>query len=131
VIWALIHFVLIGCFLLQFVTLTGLAFTWAAAKAVGRRMFSRSFRWGSTEYYAGAAYLCSVVVIGYTMVLSCAVGVGDPRYRVPVDEFVIFATILGFRAWWQAIDELSVTAPAARGYAQELLETSDGSRIAG
>jgi hypothetical protein len=124
------HFALIGCFLLQFVTLTGLALTWAAAKAIGRRMFSRSFRWGSTEYYATAAYLCSVVVIGYTMVLSCAVGVGDPRYRVPVDGFVIFATVLGFRAWWQAIDELSVVAAPARGYAAELLE-SDESRIAG
>jgi hypothetical protein len=131
IVWAVLHFVLVGCFLFQFVVLTGLVLSWATARMIRREMLGRPFRWGSTASFNISAYLCSVAVIGYTMLLSCAVGVGDPRYRIPVDGFVIFATILGLRGWWEAIHQLSVATAPARGYAAERLDAGDGSRIAG
>jgi lipopolysaccharide/colanic/teichoic acid biosynthesis glycosyltransferase len=44
-------------------------------------------------------YALAVVIVLYTMAVSCLFEVGNPRYRVPSDAFVVCAAVLGLTMW--------------------------------
>jgi hypothetical protein len=57
------------------------------------------------------ALIAGVAVILYTMVISCTVAHGEPRYRVPVDMLIGAVTLLGIERW--AISSRQITWRAA------------------
>jgi hypothetical protein len=48
-------------------------------------------------------YLPAVAVILYTMAVSCLFEMGNPRYRVPTDALIVFATVIGLTIWHREI----------------------------
>lgn len=83
-VWAAGHFALTGLFWLQLVAVVGTWLTSGASLIQGpsRRVYS-----------------LALTIILYTMVVSCFIEVGNPRYRVPTDLLILLTTIIGVRAW--------------------------------
>ncbi len=42
------------------------------------------------------AWVLATMIIFYTMAISCAVDVGEPRYRAPTDPLIVFVTLYSF-----------------------------------
>ena len=60
-----------------------------------------------------AVYLLALALIVYTMMVSCGVHHGAPRYRVPVDIYVVLLCILGTRIWWRSSEPAPLVADLA------------------
>lgn len=52
-------------------------------------------------------YLVSLAVILYTMLISCFLGVGETRYRVPTDLLILANTVIGITLWGRCIRVIS------------------------
>ena len=59
-------------------------------------------QWPHRQQQEVAGYLLAFTLMVYTMVVSCGVHHGAPRYRVPVDISVVLLCIIGTRIWWRA-----------------------------
>ena len=91
-VWALVQSAVNALFLFQALVLTGVGIFIAGVRALRRR--------GAFEPLLCAAWVTGIATVFYTMLISCFVGVGDSRYRVPVD-YIMFATILIGLAIWR------------------------------
>lgn len=78
-----LHFVLIGAFFLVQVVVWG---GYLMARYVGRSDF---------QVPLPAAWVLTTLVIAYTMLISCAADIGEPRYRVVTDPLIVFSTLHG------------------------------------
>lgn len=100
-LWMLLHFAVLTLAGLQLVMVAGPSILrlWAER---GPRRLDRWSAMFAIPAPAGLAYLLSTMVIAYTMVISCAVDVGDPRHRTPTDPLIVFTMVLGMeicRRW--------------------------------
>ncbi len=95
--WAILHFLVVGTFLMQAVAVVGYGAVRCTAWLCRRR--TRSTVWGVVRLSAeeSFAYTIGLAVVVYTFVLSCAVGSGDARYRFPTDAIILFLTVLGVK----------------------------------
>jgi hypothetical protein len=83
--------------MLQFVVIVGLA------------IFSRSQRWLVSELESAWSprlpphhlfvYSLAGTIVFYNALVTSLVEVGDPRYRMPVEPFVLAMCFLGFHMW--------------------------------
>ena len=48
-----------------------------------------------------------MATVFYTMLISCFVGVGDSRYRVPVDYIVFATALIGIAIWRRGLRALN------------------------
>jgi hypothetical protein len=48
---------------------------------------------------APTAYVLSAAIVGYTMVLSCFLDIGEPRQRRPTDVLILLMCFLGAHLW--------------------------------
>jgi hypothetical protein len=98
--WAGLHFIWVGFFMLQMVLLVGLSLL-----ALSRRFLARHsglpVRGPGVDMQDVASYLLALSLVVYTMLISCGVAYGEPRYRVPTDLLILFLSFLGARIWWR------------------------------
>ncbi len=98
-LWAVVQGGVNALFLFQALVLAGAGAFAASARAL-RRL-------AGFEPLLCAAWVTGVATVLYTLFISCFVGVGDSRYRVPVD-YVIFATgLIGIAIWRRGLRALS------------------------
>jgi hypothetical protein len=45
------------------------------------------------------AYLLGLCIISYNLIISCALGIGTARYRVPTDLLIMATTVMGVAMW--------------------------------
>jgi hypothetical protein len=76
------------------------------ARLAGRRLFSSEVA-GETVV---VLYTISLATVFYTMLISCFAGIGESRYRIPVDLLMIAATMIGFTIWKRALAVLPASA---------------------
>jgi hypothetical protein len=82
-IWQLLQALVLCAFVLQAVAIIG---SWLVSDAPPRNR-------------AIFAWLIGSVMVLYTMLVSCLLDIGDPRYRSPVDGIVLATALIGFTIW--------------------------------
>ena len=99
-LWAGLHFLWVGYFLLVFLLIGG-------ATGIGLTARLRAWREGGLVERIDfnpaelSALLVALSLAGYTMFVSCVAHDGDARYREPTDLLVVFACFVGTRIWWR------------------------------
>jgi hypothetical protein len=108
-LWAALHAVVVGFFFLQLVVLAGVG-----AFETSRRMAGAAAReaapWSSATLVQASAYLLAGSIVIYTMLITCAIDIGDPRQRRPTDVLVVFMCFLGAHVWRRSLAGMG-TAP--------------------
>ena len=101
---------MIGFFFLQFVVLGGVV-----AFEASRRMAGLAAReaapWAGVDRLQASAYLLAGIIVVYTMLITCAIDIGDPRQRRPTDVLVVFMCFLSAHVWRRS---LALTGKASR-----------------
>lgn len=95
-IWSLLHFMIIGCFLT-----TGLFLSGALADSFLKARLTEldpSPLPSETKYQILTYCLAGTIVI-YTMIISCAIDIGDPRFRLPTDCLILLMVFLAPMLW--------------------------------
>ncbi len=103
--WAAVQLGVVGVFFLQALALTGTALFYFPG-LLDRRV--REISETRTDHTAVGVYILCQLVIWYTMVISCAFGIGLARYRSPTELLILGATMIGFRIWSNASRESGV-----------------------
>jgi hypothetical protein len=99
VAWALFHFAVMTLFFLQLAVIGGLTLLSVTSLIRAR---AAAGLWPHLAQQEVAVYLLALGLIVYTMLVSCGVHHGAPRYRVPVDIFVVLLCFIGTRIWWRS-----------------------------
>jgi hypothetical protein len=109
-LWAALHAAVIGFFFLQVVVLAG-----AGAFEASRQMAGGAAReaapWSSATLVQASAYLLAGSIVIYTMLITCAIDIGDPRQRRPTDVLVVFMCFLGAHVWRRSLASSGKGAP--------------------
>ena len=92
-LWTLFHFVLIAAFFIQLIAIVGTALTNGLPDATRRLTYP---------------YAVGLIVIFYTMTLSCLIDVGNPRFRVPTDGVIVLVTLIGIEMWKRIRSEQTI-----------------------
>lgn len=87
-LWALLHLTIVGFFFLQLVVLGGVAI-----------FDARAIRATAVQIQA---YVLAAAIVFYTMILSCAIDIGEPRQRLSTDALIVFMCFLGAQIWAQS-----------------------------
>ena len=103
-IWAAVHFIIIGFFFLTFVILCG-----TAAERIVRAVATG---WPAPPFPPEThlqifTYCLAGTMVFYTMIISCAVDTGTPRYRLPTDCLILLMTFLAPLLWRRAAGDLA------------------------
>ena len=108
-LWAVIHFLLIGGFFLSFVLLVGAGIhaTLIGAFVTPERLRGNEVRMVPLQ---ALMYGLAGTIVFYTAAISCFIEVGDPRYRVPTDALIVFMLFLGTQSWWRLVSFLKIAA---------------------
>lgn len=98
-VWAGLHFAILGFFLLQAVVLAGVTLLRLTRRIRARRQGLPHPDLGISPQVL-SAYLLAATIIVYTMFISCVVHHGESRFRVPTDLLILMTALLGARLWW-------------------------------
>jgi hypothetical protein len=97
-IWAGLHAGVLSLFLVQLVVFLGVAvWGWSRRRA---GLDAHGLRIRST-WAQRSTYVLAGTIVLYTMVLSCAVDIGDIRQRRPTDALVVLMVFVGATVWRQ------------------------------
>lgn len=96
-LWALIHVALVAFLFLQLAVVTGVAAGSVAAR-VGQAARRSTPLFSATRVQA-LSFMVAAVIVFYTMILSCALDIGEPRQRRSTDVLVVFLCFLGAHVW--------------------------------
>jgi len=94
--WAATHAALVLLFALQ---LTAIAGWLLLRRAVLPRHRQPALPRRLANPRQGLAYVLGVLVVFYTMALTCAIDIGEPRQRRATDAVFVFVCVLGLDAW--------------------------------
>ena len=103
-LWAVIHFCLIGAFAFNLILLVGAATYIKTCKTF--RTLTNSVpisAFGLMQLQTFMYGLAGLIVI-YTAAISCLIEVGVPRYRVPTDGLIVFMLFLGMHLWRRLVN---------------------------
>jgi hypothetical protein len=108
-VWAVIHFLLIGGFFLSFVLLIGAAthINLVGTFVPAHNLPEKELRMVPLQ---ALMYGFAGTIVFYTAAISCLIEVGDPRYRVPTDALIVFMLFLGTQSWWRLVSLLRTAA---------------------
>lgn len=102
-IWSLVHFVIVTVFFVQGI-LVGAFFL---SNIIYKLINTKSLRLFTIENgLLRSAYFLLGGTVFYTMIFSCCFEMGDPRFRVPTDIFIILMIFLGFKLWMKIINNI-------------------------
>jgi hypothetical protein len=99
-LWALLHIAVMTVFWLEIVALAGVVLLGIGARSAGAG--TTLVEVNATAHQA-RAYLLAAVIVFYTMVLSCAIDIGEPRQRRSTDVLIVFMCFVGAHIWRQTI----------------------------
>jgi len=94
--WSGLHFVVIGVFLVQLILVFGVELWTQSLRGIGA-----AAERCETAYLWRLAYLLSLAIVAYTIVVSALTDSGNPRYRSPTDPLLVMNAALGIGLWWQ------------------------------
>ena len=94
-VWLLVTMSVFALFFSQFLVAGGTVLLLLSWNLRFRRM-APFFRENSL---LASAYLLGLGIIGYNLIISCALGIGTARYRVPTDLLIMATTVMGFAIW--------------------------------
>lgn len=103
--WSLLHFALIGFFLLQLVVVGG----WLILEGSRRFATRRRSKAASPLPRDLLVYLIPLSVVLYTFLVSTLAHHGEARFRNPVDPLIVFILFVGARIWWRLATEQPVS----------------------
>jgi hypothetical protein len=103
-LWAVIHFCLIGAFALTLILLLGAAAYLKMAMFFVGRLDSTTIGGTQLVHFQAFAYGLAGTIVIYNAVVTCLVEVGDPRHRLPTDALIIFMIFLGAHLWRRLVD---------------------------
>jgi hypothetical protein len=103
-VWAVIHFCLIGAFALNLVLLLGAAAYLKMTHFFVGRVDNITVGGASLVGFQAFAYGLAGTIVIYNAVVTCLVEVGDPRHRLPTDALIIFMIFLGAYLWRRLVD---------------------------
>jgi hypothetical protein len=104
-IWAIMHFFLIGGFVIYVILLIGAMAYIKKCRGLGPTNEQQGGEETKTILSQGFAYGLAGLIIMYTAAISCVFEVGDPRYRAPTDPLIVFVLFLGRHIWKQLISD--------------------------
>jgi hypothetical protein len=107
-LWAVVQLMVVGVFFVQLLAVFGLILFFAPLGATKRSLPS----WMNVGPDLMAAYVIGIALIVYTMVVSCFLGIGAARYRVPTDLMILSTTIMGFAIWSRITASVSTSTPS-------------------
>jgi hypothetical protein len=107
--WAIFHFLVVFCFALQLFVLGGTQFLQLSRRMFGSR--GEPLRILVTTPQQIVTYYLALTLVVYTMLVSCFVQTGDPRYRIPTDPIIIFLVFLGGHIWINAVRRIPSGEP--------------------
>ena len=109
--WGGLHLIWIAFFMLNIVVLAGMSLLVLTRRFLSRRssLWVRGF---GVDMQNVASHLLALTLVVYTMLISCTVQHGDPRYRVPTDLLIVFLSFLGARIWWDLAQSNRELGPA-------------------
>jgi hypothetical protein len=87
-----VQWVVIAGFFLQVLVVIGVAILWIYTRLLG---YSRPISDQNIEHLF-VAHAVGIILIIYTMLISCFAGIGESRYRVPTEPIILASTIIGF-----------------------------------
>lgn len=89
--WAVLHFAVVGVFFITVLLIVG---------ALVERLHSGTLlKLPPQTVLQLQAYVLAGTIVFYTMILSCAVDIGDPRQRQPTDCLIMLMSFLGPILW--------------------------------
>jgi hypothetical protein len=104
-LWAVIHFCLVGGFAFNLILLVGAAIYIQKCKEFveqsNNSMLISKLR---SICLQGFIYGLAGTIVIYTATISCLVETGNSRYRVPTDALIIFMLFLGTHIWYRLVD---------------------------
>lgn len=99
-------------FFIQAAVIVGVGLMVLSLRAAKRRILLSS---QSTKSFI-CLYATGLAVTCYTMLISCFAGIGENRYRIPVDLIVIAMTAVGATLWYRMALAILSFAPCVTDY---------------
>ena len=99
-LWAIVHGLVVAVFFLQVAVFGGVSVFDASNRIAGSPHASPRLITTPTQ---SIAYLLAGAIVLYTMVLSCAIDIGEVRQRRPTDALIVFMCFLGACVWMSSI----------------------------
>jgi hypothetical protein len=96
-LWAILHFVFVGAFIVNLILLVGSAAYIKECGGLFKHVKGQGE--GSEISYQAFLYGLAGIIVVYTAVISCLIDVGDSRHRVPTDVFIVFMFFVGTDLW--------------------------------
>jgi hypothetical protein len=87
--------------------LAGMALFWLTLAALFGAAMTHGLRAVPRSHLR--AFVLAVAIVLYTMLISIAIDIGDPRYRVPTDPLILLCAVLGTCMW--SAERASVSKP--------------------
>src|SRR5262249_28876060 len=106
-LWAVMHFCLIGAFGVNLVLLFGAITFIKCGKRLVRQANNALVSKLKLIHLQGLIYGLAGTIVFYTAIISCLIEVGNSRYRVPTDSLIVFMLFLGTVLWKHLVDLFS------------------------
>jgi hypothetical protein len=108
-VWAVIHFCLIGTFALNLILLLGTITYLKMCNFLVGQLDNMTIGGTRLIHFQEFTYGLAGTIVIYNAVVSCLIQLGDPRHRLPTDMLIILMIFLGIHTWRRLVD-LSRTA---------------------
>ena len=98
-LWAVIHFLLIGGFFFNMFVLIGAAIYIKMCLRVSPLGTPEPVREMGRIQLQGFIYALAGTIVIYSVAIACSIEAGIPRYRAPTDALIVFMFFLGTGLW--------------------------------
>jgi len=102
-LWAVIQFFLIGGFFFNMFLLIGAAIYIRMCMRVSPLKNLQPVSQIEAIQLQSFIYSLAATIVTYSVVITCLIQVGQPRYRVPTEALIVFMLFLGAHLWWRLV----------------------------
>lgn len=96
ILWAGLQLAVVGLFMFQELAVIGLGLMWLSVQAAKpTSALTLSPQWQLLL----CAYTIGTGIIAYTAMISCFLGIGSPRFRLPTELLLMVTTVIGYVVW--------------------------------
>ena len=103
-LWAVLHFVLMGGVTFNLILLIGATTYIQRCKRFVKQRNNVLNSERRLIHFQALLYGLAGTIVIYTAAISCLIALGDPRYRVPTDAMIVFMLFLGTHLWHRLVD---------------------------
>jgi hypothetical protein len=102
-LWAVIHFCLIGAFALNLILLLGATTYLKMSNFLVGQLDNITIGGARLVHFQEFVYGLAGTIVIYNAAVTCLIEVGVPRHRLPTDALIIFMIFLGTHLWWRLV----------------------------